>query len=465
MQTKNRRGGVPQYTQPHVLLAGGAEALEGLFPGLKDRLLRHGALAYDAAQGILVYDYGGQYPRDAETSVEIINVSRRLLNATLQEMLLNQAGERVVIRDKTKVANLLFDEKAQRKGWKARKSVTGVILESGERVYSDLVVMSTGRKSQLRSWLEEAGVALKPPIKVDSKITYASCWMKPPSDYNPKTSFYSAVVNGRPQSNRGGIAIAIENNLVQVTMAGFMGERAPLDLEGWLNYARSLPDLSIYNLVSRSELLTPIVRFTGVPNVCHRYHQVKCLPYGLIIVGDAGQALNPVYGQGMTIAALDGRLLQKQISKLMVRKRSPDAFRNSLRLCAPKLHKKLHKQASQGWLMATSEDMRYDGVIIEGTSKPPRILYKYTDALLLAAQNDKKVWGTFIRVAQFVDPPSKMFSPRMIRAAFWGKKTKQPSLKHGSAHTMDGKNDSKNIQDADETRIPESQMAPLKAIS
>lgn len=440
-----------------MLLAGGCEALETLFPGLKDRLIGQGALAYDAAQGIQAYDYGGLYPRDAETSVDIVNVSRRLLNATLQDMLLDQAGGRVVIRDKTKVSNLLYEEEVDNltKGWKrskGQKTVTGVILDSGERVISDLVVMSTGRRTQLRSWLEAAGVPLKPPIKVDAKITYASCWMTPPSDFNPEKSFYAAVVNGRPHSNRGGLAVVIENNLIQISLTGFMGERAPLDREGWLKYAQSLPDPSVYELALRSEPITPIVRFTGVPNICHRYHEVKTLPAGLIIMGDAGQALNPVYGQGMTVAALDAKVLQRQISKLVARSRSPDDFRNFLRKFGPKLHKKLHKQASQGWMMATSEDMRYEGVIIEGTSRPPRLLYKYTDSLLLAAQNDKKVWGTFIRVAQFVDPPSKMFSPRMIRAALWGKKTKQPTQQKpsqlGILHVEDEKPEIKEI-DAD----------------
>ena len=83
----------------------------------------------------------------------------------------------------------------------------------------------------------------------------------------------------------------------------------------------------------------------------------------------------------------------------------------------PKIHTALHKQAAIGWQMSTSEDMRWKGVEVVGVSKPPKLLYRYFDSIWLACHKDEKMWATMLRVSQFVEPPTRMFSGRMARKA------------------------------------------------
>lgn len=159
-----------------------------------------------------------------------------------------------------------------------------------------------------------------------------------------------------------------------------------------------------------------------------QYHKAD-LPSGLFVMGDAFMALNPVYGQGMTVASMGAVLLDKHLTKALGKrsaKKDAAAARTAIHAAAPRFHKKQHKQNGIAWSMATAEDMRYDGVETVGVPHPPEAIYRYTDGLFKACQKDWKVWKRVLRVAQLLDPPSKMFSPRMLRyglpAVLWGKK-------------------------------------------
>lgn len=303
-KTKKRRSGVPQYTEPHILLAGGARSLDALVPGFTAELERRGGLRYDPGKGFQVFDFGAPFPRGFKTGVEVLSASRRLINETLQDLVTAQGGDRLTIKDKTKVTGLLFDG-----GGDARSPrVVGVSIDEALGTTSptaDIVFMVNGRRSQLPQWLKVAGIAAPTQVKVDCKMNYASRWMKLPPGFDPDQLFYACVANGRPNLPRGGIALVLEHGVVQFSMTGFEGDRAPLDHGGWMEYAKSLPDRALYDLAARCEPMGPITRFASAPNASYQYHTIsKKLPKGLIIMGDAAVALNPVYGQGMTVVRL-----------------------------------------------------------------------------------------------------------------------------------------------------------------
>ncbi len=339
-----------------------------------------------------------------------MGASRRLINETLQDVVGEQGGARLTIRSGAMVAGLLWS------GGEDRKSVKGVVMDGGEELEADVVLVCGGRRSALPNWLKTAGMELPPLAKVDCKMNYAARWMRLPPDFDPDNEFYAAVCNGRPKLARGGLAIVVEDGMVQFSLTGFEGERAPLDHEGWMEYARSLPDPAIYRLALRCEPLGPITRFASAPNASHQYHKVK-MPDGLAVLGDAAAALNPVYGQGMTVAALGALELHTLLTKALKGRYSPGKRVKAARRCLSGMPQRLRRRMAVAWDLSTSEDMRWPSVVVQNVPRPPKALFKYLDAVFLACQNDSKVWTTLLRVAQLVDPPSRLFSPRVFGKA------------------------------------------------
>ncbi len=120
----------------------------------------------------------------------------------MQEKVAEQGQDRLVILDKTRVAGLCWERPASEpESYNVTnkiRGVQGVILNSGEELKADLVIVCNGRKSQLPFWLKEMGIQVPPKLKVDCQMNYASRWMRLPPDFNPENEFYSAVINGRP---------------------------------------------------------------------------------------------------------------------------------------------------------------------------------------------------------------------------------------------------------------------------
>jgi len=159
-----------------------------------------------------------------------------------------------VLRDQTKVAGLLY-EPQDITG--AARDVRGVVLDSGEEISADVVIVSAGRRSQLPRWLKEIGVVVPPKVMVDCKLVYASRWMRVPADFNPDREFYGTVCVDRVHSTRGGAAYLCEDGMIQVILFGAgHKDAAPTDEEGWREFAASLPKQDVYNLISRCEPLT-----------------------------------------------------------------------------------------------------------------------------------------------------------------------------------------------------------------
>ena len=343
----------------------------------------------------------------------------------MRDLLAQQCGpDHLTVRDNAKVVGLLWERPhAEPSSYNVMNRVrgcTGVVLASGEEIKADLVIVCNGYRSQLPAWLEKEGLQLPPQLTVDCKMNFATRWMRLPADFNPENEFFSAVVNGRPALARGATAFVLEDNRIQISMTGFEGERAPLDHEGWMDYAASLPDQSIYNLAKRCTPLSTISRYASTPNTSYQYHKMT-LPEGLIIMGDTFTSLNPAAsllpGQGMGLAAQQALLFEQALVKILKGKVGETRRVYAVRAMGPKFHKLLEKKISTAWNLSTTEDMRWPGAHIEGVVKPSAFSYNYLDAIVVAAQQNKQVWKQLVRASQFVAPPAGMFTPRMVACA------------------------------------------------
>ena len=232
------RRGTPQVRHAHALLVGGAQRLEGWFPGLAAELLADGALPCDRSRQVHWYQAGGlrQAPRPARADAGTL-CSRPLLEHRLRRRVSSLPP--VTLRQGAADGLVLAA---------GGRTVAGVRLENGDEVPAELVVDATGRAACSLRWLEALGFETPPRSEVRIDMGYATRILRPRPWGGP--DWLIGVVVDEPTAARMGVAFAFEGPRWMVTLAGFHGDHAPTDDDGWLAFARSLPDPAIAELIA-----------------------------------------------------------------------------------------------------------------------------------------------------------------------------------------------------------------------
>ena len=89
--------------------------------------------------------------------------------------------------------------------------------------------------------------------------------------------------------------------------------RCPATLTRFLEFARNLPVPDIYEAVKDAEPISPVYRYQRTANQLRHYAPLQRLPEAFILIGDAVCAFNPVFGQGMSVSAMEALLLDQEL--------------------------------------------------------------------------------------------------------------------------------------------------------
>jgi 2-polyprenyl-6-methoxyphenol hydroxylase-like FAD-dependent oxidoreductase len=410
LQGESRKG-VPQGNHAHGLLASGYRVMDAYFPGMMDELEAIGAPRGDVVGDFLWFQYGAWKLRH-NSGLEGIVVSRPCLEGAVRSRV--RALPNVTFLEDHDALHPVFDSAAGR--------VTGLAVknrESGaeETIAADLVVDATGRGSQSPKWLDEWGFGRPPETVVKVDVGYATrIFERRPGDF--RNAMGGIVAGTAPQSTRYAAVLAAEGPRWVVTLAGMLGDYPPATSAEWLEWAHTLPEPIVYDLVSQAKPLSEIVTYRFPANQRRHYEKMARFPGGYLVVGDAICSFNPIYGQGMSAAALESRALGETLAA------GTDGLARLFFARASKI-------ADVPWLIATGEDLRYPQV--EG-KRPPgfAIVSKYLERVHRVASWDPAVCRRFFDVANLLAPPTAVMAPGIARRVLFARAPRNAARAAGS---------------------------------
>ncbi|HZH74494.1 MAG TPA: hypothetical protein VEY88_00585 [Archangium sp.] len=299
------RKSTPQARHVHALLEAGMKALEGMFPGLMQELVREGADLIDMARDA-AWLQSGSWKARYEGGPETILVSRPFLEWKVRGRVL--ALSNVEVRQGHAVEGLVTDA--------SRGRVTGVKLKSpeGEGVLEgELVVDASGRGSRAPHWLETLGYGHPEEEEIGIDLGYTSRLYERPAGFD---DWKILAVNGQaPGARRSGFISNVEGGRWIVSLNGYFGDHAPTDEAGFLEFARGLPTPHIHDYIRNAKPLTAPVTHKVPSSRWMHYEKLARLPEGFVLLGDTVCALNPVFGQGMTVISLGAKLLGEAVAR------------------------------------------------------------------------------------------------------------------------------------------------------
>ena len=391
------RSGVPQSRQLHILLARGAEVLDELFPGFSEEMTAAGVPRGDAQADLRTY-LDGHLLRPAPSGIIVSGVSRPLIERMIRTRVTALPGIEIV--DSTDVLGLVTDMD--------RRRVTGVRVRrrtddaEESTIDADLVVDASGRGSRARVWLRELGYPQPPTSKVRPEVVYVTRhYRREPQHLNGHHGSTMVPFPGLP---RGGGVLREEGGRFAVVLFGLIGEEPPLDDRGMKAYAETLSGPDAAEIIRSARPLDEPVKMRYPASVRHHYEKLDRHLNGFLITGDALCNFNPTYGQGMTVAALEALLLRGLLAD-----GTGDLARRFFPAAA--------KVVDGAWFLAAGGDLRFPQ--IEGDRKAiDRLLGRYLDHYRAAASVDPVLGASFIRVANMLDPPTRLLSPGHVFRVF-----------------------------------------------
>ena len=276
--------------------------------------------------------------------------------------------------------------------------VTGVILDDRSTLDADLVVDCTGRSSRSDRWLADLGFPAPEQVEIKVSVAYTTrIYRRSPGELEGMLG--ALVLPEPPHEQRAGLVLPIEGDRWLVAMGGWHIDPPPSDVPEFTAYARSLPDPIIADLMDTAEPLSEPLVFRFPSSRRRLFEKLDRVPAGYVAAGDAICSFNPIYGQGMTIAA------KEAVALGALGDANADAVRAFYRTAAELI--------ATPWQFAVGGDFAYP----QTTGPRPRgirLSNWYAKRIALAAQVDPEVNATFLSVQQLLTPPGVLFKPAMI---------------------------------------------------
>ncbi|MFJ6480122.1 NAD(P)/FAD-dependent oxidoreductase [Streptomyces sp. NPDC091682] len=397
------RTGVPQAAHIHWLQAGGAEAIDALLPGSIDLLMAAGAHRIPVTTNMVIFSPEGWYRRWQRATHYVITASRDLTDLVVRSEVLKDP--RVTVRTRTKAVGLLGD----------RRTVRGVRLRDADGTTSDLradlVIDASGRASRLPRWLAELGLTGLAEERLDSGMVYASRLYRAPV---PTRGWPVVGVQADPRLRRpakaGGI-LPIDGDRWHVSLMGAPGGEPTRAAEDFEPFARTLRHPVMADLLKHAEPLGEVSVSHSTANRRHYYERLSARPDGLVALGDSVATFNPVYAQGMSVAALGALALRDLLATGSPRDLAHLAHRAQRAIARP---------VHIAWTLATGQDVHFATTKGRHPKLADRLLRRYVSRLSRTATGSFRAATALTDVLALQAPPTSLVRPGVLLAALIG---------------------------------------------
>lgn len=385
--------GVPQGRQPHIYLLRGLQAAEDLLPGLQGDLRTAGAIELDTTRLALLSEQGWLPIRSSD--LVGLAMSRPLFEQVVRRRVLELPG--VVLLAGRSVTGLRRPGGADRP-WR--------LLTAAGEIGADVVVDASGRGSRLPAWLPSLGVAAPSTDEVDARIGYAVREFAAGPDLDGLTGI---GIGSTPVTGRGGLVLPIEGGRWTVLATGAGDRRPPRDVDGFTAALRAQRDQALAEFADRATPVGDVLIYRRNGNRRHGYDRCREWPAGLVAVGDSFVSFNPVYGQGITVAALDALVLRAAFARLPGRPLDRRRTRSLMR--------RLARVAALPWAIAVGADLRQP-TSSGRQNRAQRLTSAWVRELTRqAAHGSNRAHLTVQRLSHLVGSPAALVHPALLAEA------------------------------------------------
>ncbi len=340
------RAGVPQSFHPHRMLPRGQMILEQFFPGFIDDMLDKGAQPAHQERSLLVNQYG---TIEAQATEKSASSSRALLEWVIRERV--KQLKNVHILSDTEVTGLTTSDDQQ--------TITGIKTKerSGPRTEdtlpADLVVDTAGRTSKASRWLEALGYSIPEAERLNVSLGYSTRYYRIPE--HMRQDWKLIMSDADPEKGTStSLLMRIEHHIVMALLFSAGGKHYPsTDPEQFLEEIKDVQAKGLDELLNQLEPLQGPRGYRIQESVRNHFEQMEKWPAGLLVLGDALCSFDPIYGQGMTVGAIEaetlGTCLKEQLSNPQ-----PDFER--------RVFQRIQKAIAPAWWLSSISDLRWDGV-------------------------------------------------------------------------------------------------------
>lgn len=393
------RNGISQSSHIHILLMKGKQILTELFPKLEANLIAKGAHKIDLLADVK-YQLATGVAMRFQSGMDTIACTRPLLECEIRNELLAQS-QNIKIIDNARVVNLIKNH--------GNNKIVGVNTISNnvaEDFYGELIVDASGRKSETTQWLEKIGFGRPKEIRINSFIGYATQKYKFPENLN--LDWKSFIVPTNPPTNpRMAVIYPVEDNDIMVGLLGIGKTYPPTDAEGFLEFAKQIGIDEVKKTIENSEPVSSIFGYREAGSRKYLFEKMKAWPENFITLGDSVCAFNPMYGQGISVAAMCAKTLGECL-------KSDGKIKTLEKGFAKRFQKRIAKVNSFPWLLGTSEDLRWPTTEGPRPNLVTKLMQKYVNEVMLLGPQSAIATRSFFTVLHMLKSPLVLFHPRVI---------------------------------------------------